>query len=338
MKKKISIYDIAKYINVSPATVSYVINGVHKVSEETKQKVLAAIEELGYVPDHNARSLSTGKSHLIGLFLPLDDASIAFLQNPFYVEFIGGLEQGIANYDYDIVIGYQKNQNNFKDWARSRGLDGIVMLGTYPKNVYEDIKKLNIPVVLTDIYEEYADEFHNVRINDEKGMFLATKHLIEKGHKNIGFVGARNFSLVDKNRYHGYVKAMKEYNLTIDESNLYDCFATFDDGYAIADNIMKNKELTAIVCSADIIAIGIMKRYKELGKDLPNDLSIVGFDDISDAKYIYPGITTIRQDIGQKGKMAARIIVDNLENEVNTKTVITLEPILIERESVKSIK
>ena len=79
MKKKISIYDIAKYINVSPATVSYVINGVHKVSEKTKQKVLAAIEELGYVPDHNARSLSTGKSHLIGLFLPLDDALISIM-------------------------------------------------------------------------------------------------------------------------------------------------------------------------------------------------------------------------------------------------------------------
>lgn len=338
MKKRTSIYDIAKYLNVSPATVSYVINGKKKVSEETQKKVFAAIEELGYVPDHNARTLSTGKSHLIGLFLPLDDASIAFLQNPFYVEFIGGLEQGIANYDYDIVIGYKKNQNNFKDWAISRGLDGIVMLGTYPKNVYEDIKKLNIPVVLTDVYEEYAEEFHNIRIDDEKGMYLSTKHLIENGHTNIGFVGARSYSLVDKTRYKGYIKALKENNIEVDENNVFECFATFDDGYNIADKILANKNITGVVCSADIIAIAIVKRFKELGKEIPKDLSIVGFDDIQDAKYIFPGVTTIRQDIGKKGNNAAKIIIDCLENESNVNKVITLEPRLVKRESVKNIK
>lgn len=338
MKKKVSIYDIAKYLKVSPATVSYAMNGVKKVSEETREKVMDAIDKLGYVPDHNARYLTTGESHLIGLFLPLNDASIAFLQNPFYVEFIGGLEQGISNNDYDIVIGCQKNQSNFKYWAKSRGLDGVVMLGKYPKNVYDDIKELHIPVVLTDVYEDYANEFHNVRIDDEYGMYLATNYLIENGHRKIGFVGSVHSSLVDKKRYDGYLKAMSENQLSIQEDYVYSSFATFDDGNHIADEIIHRKNVSAIVCAADIIGIGIIKRYIELGKKIPDELSIIGFDDIQDAKYIYPGLTTIRQDIGQKGKLAAEIILEKIHSNDDQATLINIKPTLVVRESVKNIR
>ena len=338
MKNKISIYDIAKYSNVSPASVSYVINGKNKVGEETRQKVLKAIEELGYVPNHNARSLSTGKSHLIGLFLPLSDTSVAFLQNPFYVEYIGGLEKGIMDADYDIVISGLKNEHDFERWARSRNLDAVVMLGKYPKKVYDDIKKLNIPVVLTDVYEEYSNEFHNIRINDEKGMYLSTKYLIEKGHKEIGFIGFKEISLVDEKRFNGYKKAMKEYNITIKEEFLFTSLATFDDGYRIADEIIKRNSVTAVACSADIIAIGIIKRYKELGKNIPDDLSIVGFDDIQDSKFIYPGLTTIHQDIGLKGEKSISIILEILHKNMHKTVNVNLEPYLIERESVKELK
>ena len=337
MKNKLSIYDIAKYSEVSPASVSYVINGKNKVSEETRQKVLKAIEELGYVPNHNARSLSTGKSHLIGLFLPLSDTSIAFLQNPFYAEYIGGLEKGIIDADYDIVIGGLKNEHDFERWIRSRNLDGVVMLGKYPRKVYDDIKKINIPVVLTDVYEEYSNEFHNIRINDELGMYLSTKYLIEKGHKKVGFIGFKEISLVDENRFKGYKKAMDEYGFEIKDDYLFTTLATFDDGYKIADEIIKRKSVTAVACSADIIAIGIIKRYKELGKNIPDDLSIVGFDDIQDSKYIYPGLTTIHQDIGLKGEKAMNIILDSLRNNTHNKILINLEPYLVERDSVKEV-
>lgn len=337
MKNKVSIYDIAKYSEVSPAAVSYVINGVNKVSEETRKKVLKAINDLGYVPNHNARTLSTGKSHLIGLFLPLSDTSIAFLQNPFYAEFIGGLEKGIMNADYDIVIGSLKNEHDFERWIRSRNLDAVVMLGKYPKSVYDDIKKLNIPIVLTDVYEEYSNEFHNIRIDDEKGMYLATKHLIDKGHKDIGFIGFKEISLVDKKRYLGYKKAMEENKIEVKEEFLFTSFATFDDGYKIADEIINRNSVTAVACSADIIAIGIIKKYNELGKKVPDDLSIVGFDDIRDAEYIYPGLTTIHQDIGLKGEKAMEIILDTLKTNHNKKIIINLEPSLVIRDSVKEV-
>ena len=258
MKKNISIYDIAKYINVSPATVSYVINGVNKVSDKTRETVLAAIEELGYVPDHNARSLSTGKSHLLGLYLPLDYTSKTFLQNPFYVEFMGGLELGIKDNDYDIVIGSNRNSTDIISWVKSRKLDGIVILGKYNDNVYSNLKDLNIPVVLTDIYEDYSTEFNNVRVDDEKGMYLATKHLIENNHKVIGFVGYNTSSLVDMARFRGYKKAMDEYGLEINYDYVYPCVATFENGYEIY--VLKDYCMTHVGIELHNATINNLKR------------------------------------------------------------------------------
>ena len=337
MSKKVSIYDVAKRCHVSAATVSYVINGKKKVSSKTRKNVLNAIEELGFVMDSSARALSTGKSHLIGLCLPLDDASIAFSQNPFYAELLGGMETGIAHFDYDIVIGYQKNNTNFKDWVRSRGLDGIVMLGRYPESVYKDIKKLSIPTVLIDVYEEYEKDFYNIRTNDELGMYKATKYLIDNGHKLIGFAGSKSRTLVDLSRFHGYERAMKEANLPFDDEMIYDAYATFDEGVRVASEIINRNNVTSIVCTGDIMAIGIIRKFEELKKQIPEDLSIVGFDDIQIAQYIYPGITTIRQNIRLKGELASQAILEDLRNKKNNLKTITLEPTLVIRESVKKV-
>lgn len=337
MKRKTSIYDIAKYIEVSPTTVSYVINNKGKVSWETRQKVLKAIEELNFVPDTTARSLSTGKSHLIGLFLPLDNAAIAFTQNPFYAEFLSGLEIGIADYDYDIVLGCQRNAENFGEWVHSRGLDGAIMLGRYPEKTYQSIKGLNIPIVLIDVYEDYPEKFYNIRIDDRKGMLDATNYLIQHGHTKIGFVGAPSRNMIDYNRYLGYQKAMQDANLPMDEDFLFDEFSTFDGGLKAGQKIMDRKNVTAVVCCSDIVAIGIIRKYNEQNKKIPDDLSIIGFDDIQDAKFIYPSLTTIHQDIRLKGELAAKTIINHFHNERAKDYLVTLDLKLIERESVKRI-
>ncbi|MCM1197082.1 MAG: LacI family transcriptional regulator [Roseburia sp.] len=337
MKRKTSIYDIAKCINVSPTTVSYVINNKGKVSWETRQKVLKAIEELGFVPDTTARSLSTGKSHLIGLFLPLDNAAVAFTQNPFYVEFLSGIEMGIAEYDYDIVIGCHKNLRNFGEWVHSRGLDGVILIGRYPSKTYESIKNLNIPIVLIDVYEEYSKDFYNIRVDDTKGMYDATKYLIQNGHKKIGFIGAPKRNTIDFKRYVGYEMAMKEAGLAIQPDYLFDEFATFDSALKVGEKLLEQKNVSAVVCCADIIAIGIIRKFNERNKKVPDELSIVGFDDIQDSKFIYPSLTTIRQDIRLKGELASRTIMQHLNKEKKNETLILLDLNLIERESVRKI-
>lgn len=337
MSKKISIYDIAKYVGVSPATVSYAINGKKKISLETKQKIFKAIDELCYVPDTMARTLTTGRSHLIGLCLPIDDSSSQIVENPFYVEFISGLELGIAKFDYDIVIGCQENKNDFKSWARSRRLDGVIMLGKYPRTVYESIKELNIPIVLIDVYEEYANEFHNIRVDDEGGMYEATNFMIKNGHTKIGFAGAIDKSLVDYHRYLGYRRALEDNHVEYQDDFLFSGYATFDSGCEIAKKIIQRNNITAICCSGDIIGIGIIRTYCELGKKIPEELSVIGFDDIQDDKYLFPSLTTMSQDIRLKGQLAAKTIIENTDNSNNSFSMVNLGAKLVERDTVKKL-
>ena len=213
MKNKVSIYDIAKFLNVSPATVSYAINDVDKVSPKTRQRVLNACKKLNFVPNSTARSLSTGRTHLIGLYLPLDDPSLALSQNPFYVEFLAGIESGISQCDYDVVLSSQKVSNSFSSWAKSRNLDAAIMLGRYPNEKIEDIDSLKIPIILIDIYDSNLTSAFSIRTNDRLGTYKATKYLIENGHKKIGFVGYKFISQLDTERYQGYLDALKEANL-----------------------------------------------------------------------------------------------------------------------------
>lgn len=333
MSEKVSIYDIAKYLNISSATVSYVINGVDKVSEKTKKKVLKAIEELGYVPSYTARALSTGKSGLIGILLPLEDASIAFTQNPFYSEFIGGIEQCLTKYNYDLVISVSKKERSIIDWVKSRGLDGLILLGSCEKEVYEQLASLEVPVVLTDDYSEYSSSFHNVRSNDEYGMYIATKHLLNSGHQKIGFIGDPDSYPIDKLRYQGYQRALEEQNC--DFQTIYISDATFDGGYELGNRILEEKKVSAVVCSGDMLAIGLMKKIRELGFDTPKDISVIGYDDIIVANVVYPGLTTIHQDVSEKGFRSAQIIIDSLENNRKGNISIQLKPKLIIRDSVK---
>ena len=133
--KKISIYDIAKIAGVSPASVSYVLNNKGKVSEKTKEKIYHAMKVTGYIPDNNAITLSTGKSHIIALCLPFENASQAFINNPFYGEFLGRFEETVTSEGYDVIIGSLTEKDQFIRWIRSRNFDGVVMLGIFPNDI-----------------------------------------------------------------------------------------------------------------------------------------------------------------------------------------------------------
>ena len=337
---KVSIYDIAKLAGVSSASVSYVINGKGKVSEKTKKRILKAMEQTGYTPDTSAISLSTGKSHLIGLCLPFEDASEAFVNNPFYGEFLGYFEKEMMKEGYDVIIGSLMEEDKFVRWSKSRKLDGVVMIGIFPDEIYEVIKKEGLPVVLVDVYEERAQAFKTIRVDDKGGSYKATKYLIDKGHKNIGFIGGNvNNSALDDMRFDGYVDALKDSGINLDTSLIYNVPATFDGGYAIAEEIASHLDMmSAIVCDADIIAIGIIRRLNELGHKIPEELSIVGFDDIQAARYIYPALTTIHQSIREKGRLSAKCMLDQIKGEDDDKNSIITKISLVERQSVKDIK
>ena len=338
MSKKVTIYDIARYLHVTPATVSYALNNVSKVSEEMRKKVLDAAKEMGYSRDYNAVSLSTGKTHLMVLFLPFEDVSKAFLENPFYGEFIGLFEQQIKKKGYDLIVQPELGEKDLLPWLRGRGVDAIAIIGIYPKHYRKALNVFGKPVVLVDVFDEHASEYNNVIISDSEGCYSATKYLIENGHKNIAFVaGDINNSIIDERRYDGYKRALEDSNLPVKEENLFISEVSFRGGMNIAHKLFERKDITAVVCAADTLAIGIINGYRNVGKNVPDDLSVVGFDDIQSAIMTYPALTTIRQDIKEKAQNAAKLLLDDLQNHEIGHRVVEINPELIIRDSTKSL-
>lgn len=342
MKKKITIRDVAIYAGVSRATVSYVINGINKTSEETKERVLKAIKELNYQPDFTAISLSKKKSNIIGVVIPSFDDSLApiFKENHYYTEILGGMEYVFRNQNYDLLISGVREPDDCKNWIQKRNLDGIIFLGLFPECLYEEIKTLDVPIVLIDNYEKHGDFYHNIRIDDELAGYLATKHLIDWGHTRISFVGhdLTNIS-VDVNRLRGFKRALQEANLSVDEGLLFDGRgSSFEVGYQMGENLLEfGDKTTAIFASSDILAIGIIKALHRHGKEVPKDYSIVGVDDLVISSYSLPSLTTIRQDVFNKGRISAQTIIDMIELEISDPVNITLPIELVVRESSKFI-
>ena len=344
MTKKTNIAEIAKLAGVSTATVSYVINDVDKVSEKTKERVRKIMADLDYIPSINARSLSNGQTRLIGVTLPLiapsDTTGTLLETNPFFAEYLGEIHKVISQYGYDILLSGIQVKGKYKNWIQSRGLDGIILLGSYPPDIYEEVKTLNIPTVLTDVYETYANDFHSVNTDDAEGSYTATKHLISLGHKKIGFVGGSiQQSPIHNNRYLGYGKAMLEANLKINNDCVFETLTTFEGGMHLAHRLMKEKfDLTALVVDADIVALGIMKVCQDNGKKIPDELSIVGFDDIQAASFTSPGLTTIRQFISKKGEIAANLIMVDIMANTRTTDSKMVKSKLIVRGSTKRLE
>lgn len=338
MAKKTTIYDIARYLHVTPATVSYALNNVSKVSEDMRKKVLETAKKLGYSRDYNAVSLSTGKTHLMVLFLPFEDISKAFLLNPFYGEYIGCFEREIKKQDYDLLIEPLFSEKDLLPWLRSRGVDAIALLGTYPKYYRKAFNTFGKPVVLVDIFEEYSNEYNVVRTIDDVGTYKATKYLIENGHKRIIFAsGDYTKSSVDYKRLMGYRRALEESGIEYDESLTIKCAdISFDAGALMAPSIIKI-DATGIVCAADSLAMGMMRSCKNMGKAIPDDLSIIGFDDISSAKYTIPGLTTMKQDIVEKARLSATMLLDDIKKKEIGHKIYELQPELVVRGTVKNL-
>ncbi|MFA6801641.1 MAG: LacI family DNA-binding transcriptional regulator [Acholeplasmataceae bacterium] len=341
MTKKTNIAEIARLAGVSKATVSYVINDVNKVSEKTKERVKKIMEDLDFIPNMNARSLLNGQTKLIGVTLPLiapsDTTGTLLETNPFFAEYLGEIHKVISSYGYDILLSGIQVKGKYNNWIKSRGLDGIILLGSYPTDIYEEVKKLQIPTVLTDVYESYSNDFHSINTDDARGSYLATKHLIELNHERIGFVGGSiTNSPIHNNRYLGFGKAMLESNLKINSDCVFETLTTFEGGVKLAEKLMEEKiKLTALVVDADIVALGMMKAFQDANHKIPDEISIVGFDDIQAASFVSPGLTTMRQFISKKGEIAAQLIMEDiLANKITTDSQ-TVESKLVVRGSTK---
>lgn len=265
------------------------------------------------------------------------DFPTEIVKNPFFGEFISGVESITRKEGYDILFTGVETDEQCRDWIQRRKLDGIIMLGMYPKSFFVEVKKLGIPIVLTDAYEDYAKEFHRVMLEDEIGSYQAVRYLLEKGHRKIAFVtGSIEHSPLNRKRYQGYQRALQEAGIEVKPEYFLEYPVSFQGGCQAAMEIMQTKcDVTAIFAIADIMAIGMLKAFRENGREVPQDYSIIGFDGIQFDEYVTPGLTTMHQDSAQKGKISAEIILEDVKHGCSKGKTVVLKPTLVERESVR---
>lgn len=337
-KKRTTIRDIAEATGLSIATISNVINGINKVSEEKRQLVLKTIKELDYQPNLVARSLSKNRSDMIGLFLPLTevdvDTSIMLSDNPFYAELIGGVEHKASELGYDVLIKGVRPGESCRDWVRKRNLDGAIFIGNYTNVISKEMRELKSQLVLIDAYDEGITHHSTISIDDRQGGYIATKHLLDLGHRNIA-IAASNILAdgVIRRRFEGYKDAMESAGIQLQNSLIFQDSLSFNGGYRIGKKLLQHSNITAVFAVADVVAFGIIKAFLEAKKQIPKDLSIVGFDNTKTCEYLNPALTSIAQPIYEKGVKAVEILVDAINNSNHEIKKITLPVKLVERAS-----
>ncbi|MCU6709771.1 LacI family transcriptional regulator [Paenibacillus sp. J5C_2022] len=342
-KKKVTIKDVASHAGVSVAAVSYVLNGkAHKVSEETIGTIYESIKALNYIPSISARGLVKNTSELIGVIIPqTEEHKQLVFQNPFYSEMISSIESVVREYGYHIILAGVEKGKSYLDISISRNLDGAIIMGVYPEKLYEECKEADIPIVLIDSYI-HDDYFTNVGIDDELGGYLATKHLIDNGHRHIAIVTGmiRRDGVVEK-RFLGYKRALQEAGLFYNPDYVFEHSVTFDHGFKAGGHIARNNpDITAVFATADLVAFGVIRGLMENGNSVPQDVSVIGFDDIAWAGMLYPPLTTVKQSIAQKGERAARLLIEQLRStdKKSTEGTHSLLPLeIVERSTVRKL-
>lgn len=341
IKSKSTIKDVAKEAQVSTATVSYVINNINNIKPDTREKVLAAIKKLNYTPSSVARSLARQQSKYIALITPFEEKSKRSIltENPFFQEFISGVHYKCSENGFNTAFLGIDDDEKFLNLINSGDLSGIIVLGYIGEKNYQLLSNLSIPVVLLD-QERNEKPFVNLLSSDENGGFIATEYLINHGHKKIGFVSG-NFwvSTTFKHRFDGFRKALSLHNLDFNPNSIFQNEVSYDDGFIMAKTIKQNiNNFSAIFCTSDILALGIIKGLHFHNIRVPEDISIVGFDGIKHGEFFIPGLTTVSQDIFGKGERAAQIIIERyMSSEILCNETI-LHPVhFVERESVRTL-
>ena len=334
-----TIKDIAKTVGVSCTTVSNVIHGKPgRVSAETIIKINKAIEDLNYVPNMSARSLVSNSSKVIGVINHIvTTRDKNFMEDPFHSIFIGAIESTLRENGYYLMLRTVETSQDLNFFLRNWNVDGLILTGIYEDDFYSVLTKLNIPVVLIDSYVSNSN-ICNVSLEDFNGGYLATKYLIDHGHRSIAFASPFiKYKGVVSERFDGYKKALSEANIQFNENLVFEQELDTPTAIALGKSLAKRNDFTAIFSTADILAAGIITGLKQAGKKVPDDVSIIGFDDINLCNLISPALTTIHQDAHLKGKLSVNYIIDKLENKPIHQRETILPVRVVERDSVLSI-
>ncbi|MCV2360843.1 LacI family transcriptional regulator [Paucibacter sp. TC2R-5] len=332
-----TIKDVAILAGVSFTTVSHVLNDTRPVSADARRRVLAAVDEIGYLPSAVARSLRKSETKIIGVLVPN-------VQNPFFAELVCGVEECCRLAGYSVFLcnsdNDPKRQQQYMRTLLEKRVDGLLLSSAGDDEALARIFKLaSVPSVTVDrlVAGARADR---VSVDNSQGASNAVKHLIDLGHRRIACISGPAEFEVARERVEGWRHALREAGIEVDEALVTASDFSSPGGYEAARRILRaqadrasSNPVTAIFASNDMMAIGALRAATELGLKLPQQLSIVGFDDIELSRYVFPALTTVGCGVRRLGAEAGRVLIARIENPAAAIKDVLLTPRLVLRES-----
>ncbi|MCB9452849.1 MAG: LacI family DNA-binding transcriptional regulator [Anaerolineaceae bacterium] len=327
----VTLKDVAQKAGVSRSTVSRALNNTGRMTEETRNHIKTIAAEMGYVPNFLAQSLHETRTRTIGVV-------ITSISNPFISELVEGIEEVADNSGYTIILGASKfdPEKEIKTILKfyQRRVDGIIVQAAHLTN-FDDrrLESIDIPIVLIND-EINIGTYNNVSTDSRVEVKKAVNYLFSIGHRHIGYIGSSLRMHSNRNRRMGYEDAHEENGQPINESHIFSLpmMSDYETGRKILDRVL-DTNVTAVFCYCDMIAIGLMNACRERGVSVPDNLSVVGFDNIDQASQFYPPLTTVHQPKFELGRRAMRLIQHYPSEVVNEM----LDCQLIVRESTRPL-
>lgn len=335
MNMKVTIKDVAKEAGVATSTVSRVLSNSDRISDETKERVNEAIKKLNYIPNVMARGLANSRTNILAVVVPRGAEDL--FENQFFIQAMKGISIYAEKRNYYIMYAFHDDNNSDDIWIRrftdSNLVDGICLLRVRAHDKYVDyLKENNFPFVVIGSPEE-TDGVLWVDNDNFKAMYDLVNLLLDRGHKNIGFVGAQKSLNVSIDRLRGYREAITSRGLKVNDNLIY-IGSEFNEncGEEGIKEILKKEAITAVVATDDMIAFGIQNMLKE--KSLDN-ISVVGFNNVPLSVHRNPPLSSVDINSEKLGYHATKLLIDKINDEDKSKNYYIIDTKLVERESLK---
>jgi len=332
--KHVTLRDIAKETGFSVNTASRVLNNKPDVSAETKRTILEAAKKMGYRPNKLARGLRSNKTQTVGVI-------VADIANPYFSALVKSLQENMRRYDYSIILedtneDYKQEEEAIQVMLSER-VDGLIISPVQTgRETIIDLERSYLPFVLLGRHFDDLDTDY-VTLDDVQGGMLATEHLIDQGHEHIALIDGPLQISSAQGRLKGYRNALKKHGLSICEPFLRTGAVTMLDGYRVATELLRvDPKPTAIFAFSDFVALGVMRAVREAGLRIPDDVAIVGYDDVGIAACLTVPLTTVSMPREEMGKRAVEILHEKISRKTDLHYHVKLPTRLVVRESTKS--
>lgn len=314
---KFTIYDVARRAGVGIGTVSRVINDSKQVTEATRERVLTAIQELGYSPDPIARSLNSGRTNTLGVIVP-------FFTRPFFIAVLEGVQAEVASQGYDLVlynvVRHEQRDTYFQKVPMKRRVDGLIIISLPPDDSETQMfARAEMPVVLVDCYNPHLT---SIVVDNEVGAYDAVNHLLDMGRKRIGFINGiteGNFRFNQANsRLQGYEKALREHGIELDSELVVRSGWNRQGGYGAAQKLLGLEcRPDAIFAASDLQALGALEAIRDKGLKVPEEIALIGYDGIELAELL--NLSTMQQPMREMGALGVQLLLEKVQSKAESE-------------------